>query len=206
MNADVYLAMTFGAAAATMPGPFTAFLFSHSLTHGWKRTFPAAFAPLLTDGPIAFVVILLLSQVPDSFVRGLQLFGALFILYLAVETGKAFWRFDPEEVVSEESGSGSLWRGVGINIINPGAYLGWSLVLGPLVIKAWQQSPMAGLGVILGFYIPFVSSLLALVLLFSLARNLGAKVNRVLLGVSTVALAGFGIYQLWLVWKGFIPR
>jgi len=33
---------------------------------------------------------------------------------------------------------------------------------------------------------------------FGTARQFGPKVNRVLLGVSAIALAGFGIYELWL--------
>jgi threonine/homoserine/homoserine lactone efflux protein len=32
---------------------------------------------------------------------------------------------------------------------------------------------------------------------FGAARQFGAKVNRVMIGVSALALAGFGIYQLW---------
>lgn len=35
--------------ATLMPGPFQAFLISCSLRSGWKRTLPAAFAPLATD-------------------------------------------------------------------------------------------------------------------------------------------------------------
>ena len=38
--------------ATIMPGPFQAFLLSKALQNGWKRTLPAAFAPLVTDGPM----------------------------------------------------------------------------------------------------------------------------------------------------------
>jgi hypothetical protein len=34
-------------------------------------------------------------------------------------------------------------------------------------------------------------------LLFCTARQLGPKVNRALLGISAIALACFGVYQLW---------
>ena len=34
-------------------------------------------------------------------------------------------------------------------------------------------------------------------MLFSALRNLGAKINRVLIGTSGIALGGFGLYELW---------
>lgn len=53
-----------GLAAAVQPGPLQTFLISQSLTRGWKRTLISAFAPLLSDGPIIFVSLLVLSHVP----------------------------------------------------------------------------------------------------------------------------------------------
>ncbi|MDP1778794.1 MAG: hypothetical protein Q8K73_00820 [Anaerolineales bacterium] len=38
----------------------------------------------------------------------------------------------------------------------------------------------------------------AIILVFGTAARLGPKVNRVLLGVSAIALFCFGLYQLWL--------
>jgi hypothetical protein len=42
-----------------------------------------------------------------------------------------------------------------------------------------------------------VLSLMGIIILFGLARNLGPKVTRITLGISGIALACFGIYQLW---------
>ena len=39
---------TLAISAAIMPGPYQAYLLSQALRHGWKRTLPAAFAPLAT--------------------------------------------------------------------------------------------------------------------------------------------------------------
>jgi hypothetical protein len=49
----------------------------------------------------------------------------------------------------------------------------------------------------MGFYIAIVSTLAGTILLFGTAGRLGPKVNRALLGVSALALACFGLYQLW---------
>jgi len=69
--------------ATIMPGPFQAFLLSKALQNGWKRTLPAAFAPLVTDGPIIALVLLILTRMPPRLIDLLHLAGGLFILYIA---------------------------------------------------------------------------------------------------------------------------
>ena len=49
---------------------------------------------------------------------------------------------------------------------------------------------------LLGFYVTMVVSLAGLVLLCASAGKLGSKINRALLGISGIALAGFGLYQI----------
>src|SRR5215218_9551987 len=85
----------FGFAAAVQPGPFQTYLISRALSKGWKRTLPAAFAPLLSDGPIIALCVLVLSQVPPWLQRFLYLAGGLFVLYLAFGTCRSWKTFDP---------------------------------------------------------------------------------------------------------------
>lgn len=54
----------YGFAAAAQPDPFQTYLISQTLLKGWKRTLPAAFAPLVSDGPIIALCLLVLSRVP----------------------------------------------------------------------------------------------------------------------------------------------
>ena len=54
----------YGLAAAAQPGPFQTYLISQTLIKGGKRTLPAALAPLLSDGPIIALCLLVLSQLP----------------------------------------------------------------------------------------------------------------------------------------------
>ena len=68
-------------ASAVQPGPFLAYLISQSLTHGWRRTLPAAFAPLLSDGPIIIVVLFILTRLPPTMLIYLRLAGGVFLLY-----------------------------------------------------------------------------------------------------------------------------
>ena len=59
----------YGFAAAVQPGPFQTYIITQTLSRGWKRTLPAAFAPLVSDGPIILLCILVLSQVPGWMER-----------------------------------------------------------------------------------------------------------------------------------------
>ena len=73
----------FAFAAAIQPGPLQAFLLSSVAQRGWKRTLPAAFSPLLSDGPIALIVLLVINRLPDVMRRILQIAGGFLLLYLA---------------------------------------------------------------------------------------------------------------------------
>jgi threonine/homoserine/homoserine lactone efflux protein len=85
-----------------------------------------------------------------------------------------------------------------MNALSPGPYLYWSLVTGPILLAGWRQAPINGVGFLISFYAAIVFTLIAIIVVFGTARRFGPRVNRVLLGVSAIALVGFGMYQLWL--------
>lgn len=196
MERYLILGATFALAAAAQPGPLQSYLISQALQKGWRRTAPAAFAPLVSDGPILAVVLVVLTQVPAWMERGLRIAGGLFLLYLAWGTWRAWRRFDPAALTDRATGGGTLGRAVLVNLLNPNPYLGWSLVLGPLLLEGWRESPGHGIALLAGFYATLVAGLLTTIVLFATTRRMGPKVSRVLLGLSAVALAAFGGYQL----------
>jgi len=91
-----------------------------------------------------------------------------------------------------------------MNAISPGPYIFWSLVTGPILIAGWRETPANGIGFLGGFYAAMVGTLIGIIVVFGAARQIGPKVNRVLLGISAIALAAFGLYQLWLGASGLI--
>lgn len=188
----------YGLAAAAQPGPFQTYIISQSLARGWRSTLPAALAPLLSDGPIIALCLLVLSQVPDWFQRFLYIAGGIFVLYLALGAYKT-WRDFRSSVPGHpvEAGQG-LWKAALTNALSPGPYLFWSLVTGPILIRGWREAPLHGIGFLAGFYVILISGLAAIILVFGMARELGPKVNRALVGISAIALLLFGLYQLWL--------
>jgi len=64
-------------------GPLSTYLVSETLKSGWRRTLPAIFAPFLSDGPIAALMLLLLSRTPTRLLQLMSLPGGVFVLYLA---------------------------------------------------------------------------------------------------------------------------
>jgi threonine/homoserine/homoserine lactone efflux protein len=188
----------YGLAAAAQPGPFQTYLISQTLLKGWKRTLPAALAPLLSDGPIIALCLLVLSQVPLWLEQFLYIAGGLFLLYLAYGAYKAWKDFDPTIPSVETTTQQSILKAALINALNPNPYIFWSLVTGPILMAGWRETPIYGLGFMAGFYITMILGFSAIIIVFGSARQLGPKVNRALLGISAIALLCFGLIQLWL--------
>ena len=90
----------------------------------------------------------------------------------------------------------TLFQAVAVNFLNPGPYLGWSLILGPLVIKYWHTEPFYSVVLIGSFYITLTITLAATVLLFGLTKFLNRTVQKNLIIISGIILALLGLYQL----------
>jgi threonine/homoserine/homoserine lactone efflux protein len=192
-----------GLSAATSPGPFQAFLLAQAVRLGALRALPAALAPLVSDGPIIAAVLLALSRAPEWLLRGLQVAGGLFLLFLAQGTLRAAAPAGPSGPAPR--GGGGFLRAVTMNALSPGPWIFWSLVSGPVLVESWRASPARGLSFLGGFYLLLVGGNAALVLAFAGARRFGPGAARGLGLCSGLALAGFGIHQLWrgtLGWAG----
>jgi len=194
MSTYLILGMAYAFAAAVQPGPLQTYLISQTLSHGWRRTLPAAFSPLISDGPVIVLVLLVLSRVPVWLVQGLRLAGGVFVLYLAWGAVKTWRGYDAQQMAPAPS---SLLRAALVNVLNPNPYISWSLVLGPLLLKGWREAPANGVALLAAFYGTMVLSLAGTIVLFAAARNMGPRVTRALIGLSSVALACFGCYLLW---------
>jgi len=193
----------YGFAAAVQPGPFQTYITAQTLNSGWRNTLPAALAPVISDGPIIALVLVVLSQVPEWVQRFLYVLSGLFILYLAVNAFIGWRNFDTPDAVAIPSRRQSVFRAAMMNVLSPGPYIYWSLVTGPVLLAGWREAPANGIGFLVGFYVAMIVSLGGIIILFGTARHLGPKVNRAMLGMSVVALACFGLHQLWLGVSGW---
>ena len=189
--------IAYGFAAAVQPGPFLTYLISLTLRSGWRRALPAVFAPLISDVPIIILVLFVLSHVPAWWVQVLRIAGGGFLLYLALNALKAWRDHDPQAMQSPAVRT-NLLRAALVNLLNPNPYIYWSLVLGPLLITGWREAPANGVVFLLVFYLTMISGMAGIMLLFAFTRRLGSQVSQALLGLSALALAGFGFYQIWV--------
>jgi threonine/homoserine/homoserine lactone efflux protein len=186
----------FAFAAAIQPGPLQAFLLSSVAQKGWRRTLPASLAPLVSDGPIAVLVLFVLNRVPASLATLLQAAGGVLLLYYAWGSYR-HWR---RQSVSSESAEGrtpsTLLQAAAVNILNPNPYLGWSLVLGPEAVKAWHVRPMNAIALVVAFYATMIVALAGTIVLMGTTRFLGERGRRAMILVSAAALTFLGVYLL----------
>jgi threonine/homoserine/homoserine lactone efflux protein len=152
---------------------------------------------VLSDLPIVLLVLLILAQLPTPFLQALRLAGGLFLLYLAFGAFRACRRHTDSPAPSPASASQTVARAVLVNLVNPAPYLGWTLVLGPLLLKGRREAPAHGVALVVAFYSVMVLTNAAVIGLFGAARRLAPGMARVLLALSAIALAGFGALQLW---------
>ena len=174
-----------------------AYLVNQTLAMGFRKTWMAAFAPLISDGPIIIAALLVLTQMPAWLQRSLNLASGAFILYLAWNAFKQWRSFVSPDQVALANGRQSLFKAALMNTLNPMPYIYWGLVTGPILLTGWRENPVNGFCFLAGFYIVMIGGLLTILALFSAARNLGSQVSRALLGFSVFALGGFGLLQLW---------
>lgn len=199
---ELATAVTLGLVAASQPGPFQAFLLARTMRDGLRRSLPLVLAPLISDGPVALLAIVLLSQAPAGWLRVVSAVGGLVALALAWEAGRTL----RGELRARMAGTpppplppdgdplrGGVVRAVLVNLSSPGPWSFWALVLGPLTVQAFRASPWAGVATVASFYLALIGGLAALVAAFATARRLGTRVRLGLQAASVIGLAGFGV-------------
>lgn len=196
-----------GVTAAGSPGAFQAYLITQTLNGGWRRGALVAMGPLVSDPPIVITIVFLLDNLPAGFLRWIGLLGGGFALYLAwglwrgVHRGTGIGNYVTESSsptpATPLEARGVVGRAALMNLLSPGPYLFWSLVLGPLLLGAWQRSPLSGVAFLAGFYAAFIGSMLLLAALFAQAQRFGPRFVRLLAQFSILILAFFGLYLIW---------
>ena len=188
-----------GLSAAATPGSLQTLLISETLLGGFKRGARITLAPLITDAPIIIAVLLILNQVPPAVLRLLSIAGGLFVLYLAWSLLKQ-WQRSPQAAATASGaqpiGWKGLWRAAIVNWLNPNPYLFWTLVGGPTLIAALNQSLAYAAAFLVGMYGVFIAGMLIIVAVFHFARNLGPRMVRGMLLISIGVLTLLGVVLL----------
>ena len=85
MNEYALSAFIFGLTAGFKPGPLGIVVIQQTLEHGLKHGIKASLAPVITDGPIILVSLLVLSQFKEvaPFIGILSFVGGLYLLWIS---------------------------------------------------------------------------------------------------------------------------
>lgn len=194
----VLFASGYAFAAGVQPGPLQAFLLSRVARDGWRRTLPASLSPLLSDGPIALLALLVLGRLPQGAGRILQAAGGVLLLYFGV-SALLPWKRQPGSAASLDDGAHAprtLAQAALVNLLNPNPYLGWSLVLGPAVVSAWRASAAQAVAFVAAFYATMVVTLGLTILAFGATSLLTPGARRMLVLVSAIILGALGVHLL----------
>jgi threonine/homoserine/homoserine lactone efflux protein len=157
------MGVALGLYAGLSPGPLLVLTISETLRHDAAAGMRVALAPVLTDLPIILLAVFLLSRFSGlhDVLGGVSLAGGCFLLYLAVGS----LRTRGLEVGVHDGRTGSLTRGILVNLMSPHPYLFWLTVGAPLIVRAGQQGPAPPLAFLGGFYVLLVGSKMALAVL-----------------------------------------
>ena len=208
MPALYYLqAVTLGFSAAAMPGPFQAFLIETAARRGHRAAALAALAPLLSDGPIILVATLLLSRLPAWCLPLLRIVGGAYVLYLGLAAFRA-WRTELSNVDASQPSQlsqASAIQAATINLLNPGVYLYWGTVSGPLLIEGWQHHPASGLAFLALFYGVMLLASQALVLGVAKLASASGRITRAIQALSVLLMFVFAGIYLWQGVTALLP-
>lgn len=182
-----------GLGAGLSPGPLLALVVSESLRRGAAAGIRVALAPLVSDLPVIALVLLGLGQIAHhSMLPGiLALLGGGLVIWMGIGD----LRSTGAGVVVAEAGQEArpFRRGVLVNVLSPYPYLFWLGVGGPMIFKAWGQSPAAALAFLGSFYLLLVGSKVLLACVVGRLTFLSSAAYRNILRTLALLLCLFGL-------------
>jgi threonine/homoserine/homoserine lactone efflux protein len=193
-------AAALGLSAAASPGPFQALLLERAARVGPRRALHLALVPLVSDPPVVVACLFALSGLPPAFLTALQLLGGALLVFMGAASLRELARPAPATAGAARAAPGlgqGFWRAALVNLLNPNAWLFWSLVGGPLLAGALRAAPGEALLFLGAFYLPLTATNAALVAAFGAVGRLGPRAARILGGASAAAFLALGLTQLW---------
>ena len=132
---------------------------------------------------------------PEGFLRFIQIFGGLFLLYLAKGIVSSLWKEDGQRSAPAEPRN--FQHAIVMNLLSPGPYIFWGTITGPLFLKALSRSALHAICFFGGFYTILIGGFIMFVLISSVALSLDQKFARIMAVLGGVALISFGVWQIW---------
>jgi threonine/homoserine/homoserine lactone efflux protein len=169
MSEYILSALIFGLTAGLQPGPLTILVVQQTLERGLMSGIKVSIAPVITDGPIIFAVVMVLSQFKDIslFLGLLSLVGGLYLLVLCMQILRT-------KVLSFSASNGSnssLLTAIKVNFLSPNPYLFWFTVGGTFIARGTTNEAITFVVVFLGSLV--LSKMVIALLAFNFREILG---------------------------------
>ncbi|GAA2003000.1 LysE family translocator [Nocardiopsis rhodophaea] len=200
------MGVALGLGAGLSPGPLLSLVVLSSLRDGAAAGSRLAFAPLLTDLPIALLALTLLSTFPPSVAAALSAVGGLVVIGFGVMS----LRESQEPVTASPAtpdGSGTearsparnyLLRGVIVNMLSPHPWVFWIGVGAPLTVSAAQTGVLAAAAFVIGFYGLLVGSKVVLAAVVGASgRRLSSRGHLMIAVGASVLMIATGVLLLF---------
>ena len=192
MSEYIISALVFGLTAGFKPGPLGILVIQQTLEHGLKSGIRASLTPIITDGPIILVALVLLTQFKDItlFIGLLSLIGGLYLLWIAIKILKI-----REINISKSLGTPkSLAIAIKVNLLSPNPYLFWFTVGGTYIVLGTKAEAIVFVVVSIG---TLVLSKMAVAFVASNFRELlDGKAYLWIMRILGILLAVFGLLFL----------
>jgi len=136
MSEFILSAFVFGLSGGLKPGPLGIIVIQQTLSRGLTYGIRASLAPIVTDGPIILMALLIFTQFKDVslFLALLSFIGGLYLIKISIKICKI-----KEINVSKSLGAeSSLMMAIKVNLLNPNPYLFWFTVGGAYLIRGNQ--------------------------------------------------------------------
>jgi len=186
----------FGLAGGFGPGPLMTLVITETLQNGSREGFKVAVAPLITDGPIMVVTLLLMDRLADAgMILGIvSLVGAVVVFRMGIDTARAA----APSLTAGEAPRHALVRGAIVNALNPHPYVFWIAVGAPTVLRARSDTGSLGaIAFVAGMYVCLVGGKMAVSVAVGQSRRfIRARVYRAMMITLGVLLCGFALLLL----------
>lgn len=194
-------AVTFGLVAGLKPGPLGVFVIHQTLSRGRKQGFLASLAPLITDGPIILLALLLSLSLGDlkEFIACLSLVGAAYLLLIARRILKSPGAINPEQSSASSPLASSLTGAIKVNLLSPAPYLFW-ITIGSSYIKMGSTFE-ASLFIALTLTSLCISKFMVAVSIEILGQKFNPAIYALLLKSLAIPLVIFSGQLLWSALK-----
>ena len=192
MSEYIFSAFIFGLTAGFKPGPLGIVVIQQTLEHGLKSGIKASLAPIITDGPIIFAALVVLTQFKDItlFIGLLSLIGGLYLLWLSIK----ILRVKEINITKSLGSPKSLVTAIKVNLLSPNPYLFWFTVGGTYIA-------LGTISVSIAFVVVSISTLVLSKMVVALVASnfrelLDGKAYLWVMRILGVLLAAFGLLFL----------